>query len=73
MTSSALYGGTYNLFAHTFPQYGITVRFADYREPKAWEKLIDAKTKAGTAIPSAARLSIPAIFPGPTTNRNSAA
>jgi O-acetylhomoserine (thiol)-lyase len=46
VTSSALYGGTYNLFAHTFPQYGIEVRFADYREPKAWEKLIDAKTKA---------------------------
>ena len=46
VTSSALYGGTYNLFAHTFPQYGIDVRFADYREPKSWEKLIDAKTKA---------------------------
>ena len=46
VTSSALYGGTYNLFAHTFPQYGIEVRFADYREPKAWEKLIDDKTKA---------------------------
>jgi O-acetylhomoserine (thiol)-lyase len=46
VTSSALYGGTYNLFAHTLPQYGIEVRFADYREPKAWEKLIDAKTKA---------------------------
>ncbi len=27
-----LYGGTYNLFAHTLPQYGIEVRFADYRE-----------------------------------------
>jgi O-acetylhomoserine (thiol)-lyase len=46
VTSSALYGGTYNLFAHTFPQYGIEVRFADYREPKAWQKLIDDKTKA---------------------------
>lgn len=46
VTSSALYGGTYNLFAHTFPQYGIDVRFADYRDPKAWEKLIDGKTKA---------------------------
>jgi O-acetylhomoserine (thiol)-lyase len=28
-----LYGGTYNLFAHTLPQYGIEVRFADYRNP----------------------------------------
>jgi|GEM_PF-227730 len=46
VTSSALYGGTYNLFARTFPQYGIEARFADYREPKAWERLIDAKTKA---------------------------
>ncbi len=46
VTSSALYGGTYNLFAHTFPQYGIEVRFADYREPQAWAKLIDGKTKA---------------------------
>jgi O-acetylhomoserine (thiol)-lyase len=46
VTSSALYGGTYNLFAHTLPQYGIEVRFADYREPKAWQQLIDGKTKA---------------------------
>ena len=46
VTSSALYGGTYNLFAHTFPQYGIEVRFADYRDPGAWEKLINDKTKA---------------------------
>ncbi|MGV0975838.1 MAG: PLP-dependent transferase, partial [Azonexus sp.] len=33
VTSSTLYGGTYNLFAHTLPQYGIDVRFADYRDP----------------------------------------
>jgi len=46
VSSSALYGGTYNLFAHTLPQYGIEVRFADYREPDAFEGLIDAKTKA---------------------------
>ena len=46
VTSSTLYGGTYNLFAHTLPQYGIEVRFADYRDPEAFEKLIDAKTKA---------------------------
>ena len=43
---STLYGGTYNLFAHTLPQYGIEVRFADYRDPSAFEKLIDGKTKA---------------------------
>ena len=46
VTSSTLYGGTYNLFAHTLPQYGIEVRFADYRDPESFEKLIDAKTKA---------------------------
>ncbi len=46
VASSALYGGTYNLFAHTLPQYGIEARFADYRDPKSFEPLIDAKTKA---------------------------
>jgi len=46
VTSSTLYGGTYNLFAHTLPQYGIEVRFADYRDPNSFEKLIDSKTKA---------------------------
>jgi O-acetylhomoserine (thiol)-lyase len=46
VSSSALYGGTYNLFAHTLPQYGIEARFADYRKPQSFEPLIDAKTKA---------------------------
>jgi O-acetylhomoserine (thiol)-lyase len=46
VASSALYGGTYNLFAHTLPQYGIETRFADYRKPESFEALIDAKTKA---------------------------
>jgi O-acetylhomoserine (thiol)-lyase len=46
VSASTLYGGTYNLFAHTLPQYGIEVRFADYREPNAFEKLIDGKTRA---------------------------
>ena len=46
VSSSALYGGTYNLFAHTLPQFGIETRFADYREPDAFAKLIDARTKA---------------------------
>jgi O-acetylhomoserine (thiol)-lyase len=46
VSASTLYGGTYNLFAHTLPQYGIEVRFADYRDPNAFEKLIDARTKA---------------------------
>jgi O-acetylhomoserine (thiol)-lyase len=46
VASSALYGGTYNLFAHTLPQYGIHARFADYRKPDTFEPLIDSKTKA---------------------------
>jgi O-acetylhomoserine (thiol)-lyase len=46
VASTALYGGTYHLFAHTLPQFGITVRFADDRDPKSFEALIDAKTKA---------------------------
>jgi O-acetylhomoserine (thiol)-lyase len=46
VSSSALYGGTYNLFAHTLPQFGIEVRFADYRDPKSFAPLIDARTKA---------------------------
>ncbi len=41
-----LYGGTYNLFAHTLPQYGIEVRFADYRNPDSFKPLIDGRTKA---------------------------
>ena len=46
VSSSALYGGTYNLFAHTFPQFGIQTRFADYRDPDSYAPLIDARTKA---------------------------
>ncbi len=46
VSASALYGGTYNLFAHTMPQCGIVVRFADARDPQSFAKLIDAKTKA---------------------------
>lgn len=46
VTSSTLYGGTYNLFAHTLPQFGIEVRFADYREPASFAKLIDSRTRA---------------------------
>jgi O-acetylhomoserine (thiol)-lyase len=46
VSASTLYGGTYNLFAHTLPQYGIQVRFADYRDPDAFDQLIDERTKA---------------------------
>ena len=46
VSAATLYGGTYNLFAHTFPQQGIEVRFADARDPASFAKHIDAKTKA---------------------------
>ena len=46
VSASQLYGGTYNLFAHTLPQYGINARFADYRKPEEFEPLIDERTKA---------------------------
>jgi O-acetylhomoserine (thiol)-lyase len=46
VSASTLYGGTYNLFAHTLPQFGIQTRFADYRDPDAFGTLIDARTKA---------------------------
>ncbi|MEZ5447176.1 MAG: aminotransferase class I/II-fold pyridoxal phosphate-dependent enzyme [Gammaproteobacteria bacterium] len=46
VSASTLYGGTYNLFAHTLPQFGIQVKFADYRDPDAFERLIDDRTKA---------------------------
>lgn len=41
-----LYGGTYNLMAHTFPRIGIEVRFAPHDDIAALEALIDDKTKA---------------------------
>jgi len=46
VSAATLYGGTYNLFAHTFPQLGITVRFADAKDPASFAALIDYKTKA---------------------------
>ncbi|MBU9295551.1 aminotransferase class I/II-fold pyridoxal phosphate-dependent enzyme [Burkholderia multivorans] len=46
VAASSLYGGTYNLFAHTLPQYDITTRFADPRDPASFAPLIDAHTKA---------------------------
>jgi len=46
VSASQLYGGTYNLFAHTLPQMGIETRFADARRPQDFGALIDARTKA---------------------------
>jgi len=46
ISSTALYGGTYNLFAHTLPQFGIETRFADHRDPASFDQLFDDRTKA---------------------------
>ena len=45
VSAATLYGGTYNLFAHTLPQYGISVSFADHRDPASFERLINNRTK----------------------------
>jgi len=46
VTSSSLYGGTYNLFQYTLPKYGIDFKFVDGSKPEEFEKAIDSKTKA---------------------------
>ena len=46
LSVSQLYGGTYNLFAHTLPQFGIEVRMFDGDDPQSAKALIDSKTKA---------------------------
>ena len=46
IATSTLYGGTYNLFAHTLPQYGIEVRFIDADDFAAVAANTDARTKA---------------------------
>jgi O-acetylhomoserine (thiol)-lyase len=42
---STLYGGTYALFAHTLPQFGIQVRFVDPTKPEELAKHVDERTK----------------------------
>lgn len=46
IATGALYGGTYNLFAHTLPQYGIEVRFIDADDIAAVAANTDDRTKA---------------------------
>jgi len=41
-----LYGGTFNLFAHTLPRYGITVKFVDSTDPENFRAAVTDKTKA---------------------------
>lgn len=46
VAASTLYGGTYNLLAHTLPQYGIQTQFFDPQDPASLVGLINERTKA---------------------------
>lgn len=46
VSSSTLYGGTYNLFANTFSKLGIDVKFVDSSNPENFRSAITPKTKA---------------------------
>ncbi len=46
VSTSQLYGGTYNLFAHTFPKQGIDVRMVSHDDYQGFEDAIDENTKA---------------------------
>jgi len=46
VSTSFLYGGTYNQFKVAFKRLGIDARFAEGDTPEQFEKLIDSKTKA---------------------------
>ena len=45
VASSKLYGGTYALFAHTLPQFGVETRFVDPDDPGALADHVDDRTK----------------------------
>lgn len=46
VAAKTIYGGTYNLLAHTLPTYGITATFVDPDEEGAFEKAVQENTKA---------------------------
>ena len=46
VSTTSLYGGTYNLFHYTLPKLGITVRFVDAGNYDGLRKAINAKTRA---------------------------
>jgi O-acetylhomoserine (thiol)-lyase len=46
VSANSLYGGTYNLFSHTLPKFGINVRFVDPGNPENFRSAITGKTKA---------------------------
>jgi O-acetylhomoserine (thiol)-lyase len=46
VSSATLYGGTYNMFAHTLPRLGIKAAFVDPGDPENFARAITPKTKA---------------------------
>lgn len=46
VAAKTIYGGTYNLLAHTLPQYGITATFVDPEEEGAFDRAVRDNTKA---------------------------
>ena len=46
VSAQTIYGGTYNLLAHTLPDYGITTSFVNADDPPNFEKAINEHTKA---------------------------
>ena len=46
VSTSQLYGGTYNLFAHSLPRQGVEVRMASHDDFESLEALIDENTRA---------------------------
>ena len=46
VSASTLYGGTYNLFAHTLPKLGIVTRFVDPDKAENFKAALNEKTKA---------------------------
>ena len=54
VSSTDLYGGTWNLFANTLSQQGIEVRFVDPADPENFRKATDANTRAyyGETLPN---------------------
>ena len=60
--TSTLYGGTYTLFAHQLPRFGVDVKFGDHDDIPSLEKLIDKKLKQFFVNQSVIRLLMLLMF-----------
>ena len=78
VSTSLLYGGTYNQFKVTLPRLGIGVKFVEGDDPEAFRKLIDDKTKAlyvetignpGSNVPDFERMTMDCVVQPPPKNR----